>query len=41
MILKALQITDYNRVKAAKLLGEDRKVVERKIIKHNISIPAK
>ncbi len=39
MLIKALQNTNYNRVQAAKLLGVDRKVVERKIVKHNISLP--
>jgi DNA-binding NtrC family response regulator len=39
MILKALQSTGYNRVQSAKLLGVDRKVVERKILKYNIEVP--
>lgn len=41
MILKALQATGYNRTQAAKLLGVERKAVERKILKHNINIPGK
>ncbi|MBM4404050.1 MAG: sigma 54-interacting transcriptional regulator [Candidatus Cloacimonetes bacterium] len=39
MLIKALQTTNYNRVQAAKLLGVDRKVVERKIAKYHIQIP--
>jgi transcriptional regulator with PAS, ATPase and Fis domain/Flp pilus assembly protein TadD len=41
MIIKALQATGYNRTQAAKLLGVERKAVERKILKYGISIPAR
>jgi len=41
MIVKALQASSYNRVQAAKLLGVERKVVERKILKYKITIPNK
>ena len=38
LITQALILTNYNRVKAAKLLKVDRKIVERRIKKYNISI---
>jgi transcriptional regulator with GAF, ATPase, and Fis domain len=41
LIIRALQATGYNQVQAAKLLGVDRKVVSRKILKHNIHIATK
>lgn len=39
LIIRALKASNFNRVKAARLLKVDRKVVERKIIKHGIAIP--
>lgn len=39
LLVRALKASNYNRVKAARLLRVDRKVVERKIIKHGIAIP--
>jgi len=39
LLVRALKASNYNRVKAARLLKVDRKVVERKIIKHGIAIP--
>lgn len=40
MLITALKQTNYNRVKTAKLLQVDRKVISRKIIKHRIVIPS-
>jgi DNA-binding NtrC family response regulator/Flp pilus assembly protein TadD len=37
MVVRALRATGFNRVKAAKLLQVERKAVERKIAKYNIS----